>query len=37
VLGRVVARPGEVQAGIITAVVGVPFLVLLVRRRGVTT
>jgi iron complex transport system permease protein len=37
VLGRVIARPGEVQAGILTAVVGVPFLVVLVRRRcGVT-
>ena len=33
VLGRVVARPGEIQAGIVTAVVGVPFLIALVRRR----
>jgi len=32
VVGRLVARPGEVQAGIMTAVVGVPFFVLLVRR-----
>ncbi len=31
-LGRVIARPGEVQAGIVTAVVGGPVLVALVRR-----
>ncbi|MER7073943.1 iron ABC transporter permease [Terrabacter sp. NPDC000476] len=30
--GRLVARPTEVQAGIMTAVVGVPFFVVLVRR-----
>ncbi|MFC5926456.1 FecCD family ABC transporter permease [Micromonospora vulcania] len=33
VLGRVIARPGEVQVGIITAVVGAPFFVALARRR----
>jgi iron complex transport system permease protein len=33
VIGRVVARPGELQVGIVTAVVGAPFFVLLVRRR----
>jgi iron complex transport system permease protein len=33
VLGRVVARPGEVEAGIMLALVGAPFLVVLVRRR----
>lgn len=34
VIGRVVARPGEVQVGVVTAAVGcVPFI-LLVRRRG---
>ena len=33
VLGRIVARPGEVQVGIITAIVGAPFLVHLVRTR----
>ena len=33
VLGRVVARPGELQVGIVTAVVGTPFFVALVRRR----
>ncbi|MEX3104760.1 iron ABC transporter permease [Streptomyces sp. V2] len=33
VLGRVVARPSEVQVGIITAIVGGPVFVFLVRRR----
>ncbi|MTV25015.1 iron ABC transporter permease [Nitriliruptoraceae bacterium ZYF776] len=33
VLGRVVARPGEVQVGIVTALVGAPVLIHLVRRR----
>ncbi|HVM06179.1 MAG TPA: iron chelate uptake ABC transporter family permease subunit [Acidimicrobiales bacterium] len=33
VLGRLVARPGEVQVGILTAVIGAPFFVALVRRR----
>jgi iron complex transport system permease protein len=33
VLGRVIARPGEVQVGIVTAMVGSPFFVVLVRRR----
>ncbi len=32
VVGRVVARPSEVQAGIMTAVVGVPVFIVLVRR-----
>jgi iron complex transport system permease protein len=31
-LGRVVARPGEIQVGIMTAAVGGPVFVLLVRR-----
>lgn len=31
-LGRVVARPGEVQVGIVTAAIGGPFFILLVRR-----
>lgn len=35
VLGRVVARPAEVQVGIVLAVVGVPVLVALARRRGI--
>ena len=34
VLGRVVARPGELQVGIVTAVVGGPVFIVLVRRRG---
>jgi len=33
VLGRIVAPPGEVQVGIVTAFVGAPFFILLVRRR----
>ncbi|MPY95264.1 MAG: iron chelate uptake ABC transporter family permease subunit [Acidimicrobiia bacterium] len=33
IIGRVVARPGELQVGIVTAVLGAPFFVLLVRRR----
>lgn len=33
VLGRVVARPGELQVGIVTAVLGAPFFIALVRRR----
>ena len=33
VLGRVVARPGELPAGIVLALVGAPFFVALVRQR----
>jgi iron complex transport system permease protein len=33
VLGRVIARPGEVQVGVLTALVGAPVFVALVRRR----
>lgn len=33
IIGRMVARPGEVQVGIVTALVGSPFFVALVRRR----
>jgi iron complex transport system permease protein len=33
VIGRVVARPGELQAGIVTALLGAPFFIALVRRR----
>lgn len=33
IIGRVVARPGELQVGIVTAVLGAPFFVALVRRR----
>ena len=33
VLGRVLVRPGELQVGIVTAAVGAPFFIALVRRR----
>ena len=33
VLGRVVARPGELQVGLVTALVGAPVFIALVRRR----
>ncbi|HEY4418779.1 MAG TPA: iron chelate uptake ABC transporter family permease subunit, partial [Pseudonocardia sp.] len=33
VIGRVVVRPGELQVGIVLALVGGPFFVWLVRRR----
>jgi len=32
-LGRVIARPGEIEVGILTAVIGAPVLIGLVRRR----
>ncbi|MCX5606505.1 MULTISPECIES: iron ABC transporter permease [unclassified Streptomyces] len=35
VVGRVVVPPGEVPAGVMTALIGVPFLVTLVRRKAV--
>lgn len=35
ILGRVVARPGEIQVGIITAFVGAPVFIALVRRRRI--
>lgn len=37
VIGRVVARPGELQAGIVLALVGGPFFIALVRRRRLAT
>lgn len=33
VVGRVIAPPGEVQAGVLTAIIGAPILIALVRRR----
>ncbi len=33
VLGRVVVRPSEVPAAVMTALAGVPFLIVLVRRK----
>jgi len=35
IIGRIVTRPGEIQVGIITAIVGAPFLVYLARKRTV--
>ena len=32
IVGRVIARPSEVQVGIVTALVGAPFFVVLARR-----
>lgn len=37
IVGRIVARPSEVQVGIVTAIVGAPFLIHLVRRRTVAS
>jgi iron complex transport system permease protein len=37
VVGRVVARPGELQVGIVLALIGSPFFVALVRRRRTAT
>lgn len=37
VLGRVLARPGELQVGIVLAVIGGPFFILLVRRRRLSS
>ncbi len=34
IVGRVIARPSELEVGIITALVGAPFMVALARRRG---
>ena len=33
VIGRVVVRPGELQVGIVLALIGSPFFIALVRRR----
>jgi iron complex transport system permease protein len=33
VIGRVVARPDEIEVGIVTALVGAPFFIALVRRQ----
>jgi iron complex transport system permease protein len=35
VVGRIVARPGEVDVGIITALIGAPFFIYIVRRQKV--
>ncbi|MEU6810693.1 iron chelate uptake ABC transporter family permease subunit [Streptomyces sp. NPDC046831] len=36
VVGRIVARPAEVQVGVVTAIIGGPVFILLVRRRRTT-
>jgi iron complex transport system permease protein len=33
VIGRVVERPGELEVGVVTAVVGAPVFIAIVRRR----
>jgi iron complex transport system permease protein len=33
ILSRMLVRPGEIQVGVVTALLGVPALILLVRRR----
>jgi iron complex transport system permease protein len=33
IIGRLIARPGEVQVGIVTAAIGAPFFIALVRRQ----
>jgi iron complex transport system permease protein len=35
IIGRVVARPGELEVGIVTAIVGAPVFIALVRRRRI--
>jgi len=37
ILGRVLARPGELQVGIVLAVIGGPFFIALVRRRRLSS
>lgn len=37
IIGRVVARPGELQVGIVLAVIGGPFFIALVRRRRLSS
>lgn len=34
VIGRVATRPSEIGVGVVTAVLGAPLLIVLVRRRG---
>jgi iron complex transport system permease protein len=35
ILGRIVARPSEIDVGIVTALVGAPFFIAIVRRQKV--
>src|SRR5699024_11522641 len=34
VVGRVISRPGEIEVGLVTAVIGAPVLIALLRRRN---
>ncbi len=36
IVGRVIARPGEIEVGIVTAFLGAPVFILLARRRRIT-
>ena len=36
VLGRIIVRPGEIEAGVLTALIGAPVLIALARRREVS-
>lgn len=35
VIGRVITRPSEVEVGVLTAVIGAPFFIWIVRRQRV--
>ena len=35
ILGRIIARPGEIDVGIVTALIGAPFFIWIVRRQRV--
>lgn len=35
ILGRIASRPGEVDVGIITALIGAPFFISIVRRQKI--
>lgn len=37
IVGRIVLRPGELQVGILTALIGAPFFIALVRRRNLSS
>jgi iron complex transport system permease protein len=35
VIGRIVARPGELEVGVVTALLGAPLFIAIVRRRRI--
>ena len=35
IIGRLVVRPGELSVGIVTALIGAPIFIMMVRRRRV--